>query len=78
MEHFHEMFDADIRFLFIMGRLDGWVTACCLLLLQSKELLLLLDAYLIALFQGELRVLAVNTLCIYGRPRLFYLSQHFQ
>lgn len=50
LEHFHEMFDADIRFLFICGRLYRWLATCRLLLLQSEKLLLLLDADLVAFF----------------------------
>lgn len=66
LEHLDEVFDPNIRFL-----LTGWWLHCrlptrCLLLLQGEHLLLLLDSYLVALFQGELGVFTVDALRIYG------------
>jgi len=78
LEHLDQVLDADIRFLFAAWGLDHRLTTGCLLLLQRKQLLLLLDAHLVALFEGELRVLAVDALRIYSCPRLLYLCQHFQ
>ena len=71
------MLYTDIRFLIY----TGWcrrLAVGSLLLLESKQLLLLLNADLVALFQSKLGILAVDTLSIYHGPGLLHFSQHFQ
>lgn len=58
------MLDSDIRFL-LDRRRCGCLPICRLLLLEGEQLLLLLDADLVAFLEGELGVLAVDALGIY-------------
>ena len=66
LEHFHEVLYPYIRFLFLLARLDRRLATGCLLCLHLKKLLLLLEAYFVALLEGELRVLAVDALSVDG------------
>ena len=67
MEHFDEVLYPYIRFLFLLGGLHRRLAAGRLLRLHLQKLLLLLEANLIALLEGELRVLAVDALGVDGR-----------
>ena len=66
LEHFHEVLYPYIRFLFLLAGLDRRLAAGCLLCLHLQKLLLLLEAYLVAFLEGELRVLAVDALGVDG------------
>ena len=66
LEHFHEVLYPNIRFLFLLVGLGRRLATGCLLSLHLQKLLLLLEAYLVALLEGELRVLAVDALGVYG------------